>query len=451
MAARQILYVVPRGCLQAFCAVYSMSRAVPPVRARLGNLDFRNLCNNHHVAERSLVDGRNVDELLAVDCLAADPEDQIFLVGFLNPQAIQLPVNTLVVNEIRGLPIQPMDRTMMSQRELANRIRAPAPMPSPPANQVRSRMDVERAPPGAPPRARRRRVPQRRQLDYGEQDDFVDDFDIDDDMEMPDLVEEEEGVFRADARRGLERAFGQYVQGAQPVEAMYFRRGGDGGDRGEGREILIQALAGQMFAERSGVIGQAMNAAGPGQPVMVRGGARGRDGPFAFGVYAYPAPRPVAARAPPPSQESQTQIQARLRASLNVTSSAEKDTSCPICACDYATLANAGEEDRVLRVSILSCAHEMCSTCADRIISGEVNHGRAECPQCAIPMSKVASDPNQCVDCLMSNAPKAAPANIVMYPCEHRCLCSNCASTRLKANNFNCPVCIRPISNWRVV
>jgi hypothetical protein len=208
----------------------------------------------------------------------------------------------------------------------------------------------------------------------------------------------------------------------QPQGFVYARRG----EPNPMENMFMQALAGQMMQDEGGAP----------RPAQV--------------VVQFVGQQP---RAPVAQAESAEAKARRMAASLNATSAQERarNDECVVCTSTFATAANGHVEDRVLRVSLMSCDHELCAGCAQRIVRGDVNHGRADCPVCTKPIGRYVSSPGECADCLLSDGPKATPTTITMAPCEHQCLCAGCAKKRVASGNYACPVCAFPADSWRAV
>ena len=147
----------------------------------------------------------------------------------------------------------------------------------------------------------------------------------------------------------------------------------------------------------------------------------------------------------PPKETTQERIR-RMKAALSVSDDrnrdpAERDTACVVCTNEYATEHNIHEAERVLRVVLDGCNHELCRNCSLAV---------DKCPICRKEMTGTSTEKSGCADCMVRSA-LITPSVVRMLPCQHLCLCRGCADARAVDASFVCPVCLENADNWQVV
>ena len=471
----EVYYVLPHGTLNPFAVVYGSGGLSPS--CEIGDVVWRHVPHppvgytRAFVGEYTAKAGRDVDDLIVYlmaqihSAREATADVSVVMVGWLNPMAYETPPNTRWVYNTRDMDMRPNSGTTMAQSQLNRLISQPAHTPP---------HDLRGSPqaPGAPRAKRSRRDRQRRQLDFEDENMYVINDDMDDeDALMAEAEEEDDDDEYSDAPLDVEerqflidlamdairgnreyqpphiargqsyqlnpstvvRGVGRFHQARMPPplvpeeELVYVRRRGAAHQPRED-DVFMNALAGQMF----GLQPRPHRMAGfpVNQPTLVR---------VIDGVPAY-QDQELAHR------ETPEERMRRMRASLAVTAAktqnpGEREPECVVCRNDYASADNAGAEDRVLRLVLNGCNHEICRNCHLMV---------DKCPVCRIDMAGATTENSTCADCILNKATVTA-GKVRMLPCEHLCLCQGCADSRVSDGNFTCPVCLENADNWRVV
>lgn len=439
------VYLLPKGVFFSFAIIYI--GYAPPAHAEIAGVTWRQFNGGRcMVGEWPTDRDLSIDDIICYTLVVAVPAHvraRFILPGWRNIHGMQVPPNTMFVNQIRDIPLAPLPETLMAQRQLSNLI-------ADPTTPRRQRQDIQ-SPPGAPQRSRQRRAqPHRRNLRFEEDGDGLEP--LDDDEQYDDFGSALAMGFAeqpaqpailnlaADAvQAGVHRHFaadampaGAYVQVARPVRGIawfpYQHRPVDNPPRDD---ALMNALAGRMLLEdEQQLLYEDVQA--PPHPARLAYEQRGRDEEV---------------------EEDRQSKARRMAAALRSTtiSKEERDAQCTVCANDYATTENGGDDTRVLRVSFMSCPHDLCAGCAHSLISGAVSHGRVECPVCRVPIDRVKTSVEECSDCIMKPAPIVTKTAITLIPCEHQCLCVSCAEARIESGDYQCPVCLFSAETWRAV
>ena len=465
-------YLLPKGTLATFSTVFC-DRGVPaPAELSVGCVQWRPIDNARTLpgffGEYDAKEGREVDELVVFliaqiqsHAHARGKQALPILVGWLNPMGYQVPVESRWVYDIRNTWLRPRRGTTMQQRQLNNMIRQPP--ASPPARQ-QARRNAEQQAPGAP-RAKRTRQ-RRRARDLAARFDeeaeraanpyvIHDDMEEEEDEAIPPLVntdgeveeEEEDEPEDMQERRYLLDLAMDALRGAEEYRPADVPRGvvvhlgrdvrvRGGARRQEPQEVEPEeAQAQNLFAQA--LAGQMMGHALPQ-----------RRGTFMRGGVAIPITisRSRVVESPQPPKETTQERIRRMKAALSVSDDrnrdpAERDTACVVCTNEYATEHNIHEAERVLRVVLDGCNHELCRNCSLAV---------DKCPICRKEMTGTSTEKSGCADCMVRSA-LITPSVVRMLPCQHLCLCRGCADARAVDASFVCPVCLENADNWQVV
>jgi hypothetical protein len=457
-------YLMPKGVLPTFAMVYGNRGGIARAAFEIGGVRWRPIPTNGpqrvFYGEYTAKEGREVDELVVYLLAQVQSHSQSqnkaalpVLVGWLNPMGYQVPVESRWVYDIRTMRLAPRRGTTMQQRQLNNMIREPRPTPR------RSRRSGGEQAPGAPRAKRTRRQRQRRglQQEFDEEAQRLENpllihDDMEDDEELPAFLasdgdEEDDLPQDMDERHFLIDLAMDALRGSEEYHPPDVPRGGvahlgrdvrirGGGRRQEPPEMEPEEVEAHNLFARA-LAGQMMNPELPQrQPTFRR----------AVAIPVTITRSHMVEDAPQPPQETPRERIRRMQAALAVSdsrtrNSAERDIECVVCRNEYATEGNMTEPDRVLRVVLDGCNHELCRNCSLVV---------AKCPTCRAPMAGTSTDKSTCADCIMRSS-LTAPGTVRMLPCQHLCLCRACADARVADANFTCPVCLENANNWQVV
>lgn len=488
-----IVYM-PHGRLASFCRLYQ--EEFPEVYAQCNGIAWRCLTQpgcSAYAAEHGQDHTREVTPELLVQLVNVKESllsQTVHLLGWTNPEELELPDGFFLSYDIRDLPLTPRPRTLMLQRALSNLIADPsAPgrarpsggaAPATPGTPVHPLGDRRRrrehpATPPAPARhpRRRRRNRERRQLfnDDEEEEQEEDEEDEDHLMEIDDLgvrarIQADMGHIAGVFDFVRENAIISNVAPNQPFVGEEIRRIQRMYRAIHATNLETTRLATEIshhlnfgsLPEHEGAFARAL----AGQLMGVEN--RGPNAEIApeqeddDEEWEWEQADHLLNPQPPARAETAEEKARRLAAALKAGTQEERHltTDCPVCANPFATALNADDETRVLRVSIVSCTHDLCVNCAHRIMNGGVSHGRSDCPLCKTPIRDIALLDQTCADCLMipqkatsSDGLRVNPPNTVLDPCGHACFCTPCAQRHVSNMDFSCPVCQQEFNNWR--